>query len=55
VARQVGVSAVAVTGWEMGRFCPTHDHLVALARLFDVTVDDLLGVRRRRRSNGSRS
>ena len=44
VAEIVGVSRTAVTRWEQGEIEPRLDHLAALAGLFGVTADHLLGL-----------
>ena len=44
VAESVGVSRTAVTRWETGEIEPKLDHLAALAQLFGVTSDHLLGL-----------
>ncbi|MBR6950750.1 MAG: helix-turn-helix transcriptional regulator [Oscillospiraceae bacterium] len=44
VAEIVGVSRTAVTRWEKGEIGPKLDHLAALAVLFGVTADHLLGL-----------
>lgn len=43
LAAKIGVSRQAVTKWETGAGTPDVDNLVELARLFGVTVDELLG------------
>ncbi len=42
LAAQVGVSRQAVSKWELGDAMPEVDKLLALARAFGVTVDELL-------------
>ncbi len=42
LAAQVGVSRQAVSKWELGDATPEVDKLVALARAFEVTTDELL-------------
>ena len=42
LAEQVGVSRQAVSKWEAGAAAPELDKLVALARVFGVTTDQLL-------------
>ena len=44
VAEIVGVSRTAVTRWEQGEIEQRLDHLAALAGLFGVTADHLLGL-----------
>ncbi|MFN6145034.1 MAG: helix-turn-helix domain-containing protein [Planctomycetota bacterium] len=43
VARRLGVHESAVSRWESGSRFPTGEDLVALADLFEVSTDDLLG------------
>ena len=43
VAEQVGVSRQAVAKWESGDTVPDLTNSMALARLYDVTLDDLVG------------
>ena len=43
LAAQVGVSRQAVSKWELGDATPEVDKLLALARAFGVTTDELLG------------
>ena len=42
VAEKIGVSRQAVAKWENGTTTPDISNCVALARLYDVTVDELL-------------
>lgn len=42
VAEAIGVSRQAVSKWEMGASVPSTGKLLALAKLFDISVDDLL-------------
>lgn len=43
VAMTLGVKGPSVSNWESGKTMPTPDNLSALAKLFGVTVDYLLG------------
>lgn len=43
LAEKIGTSQNAVSAWERNRHKPGADFLVALADLFDVSVDALLG------------
>lgn len=45
VARALHVSGPTVCDWESGKKNPNHAHLLALARLLQVTTDTLLGLR----------
>lgn len=42
VAEQIGVSRQAVSKWEQGASEPNASNLLALSRLFGITVDELL-------------
>jgi len=43
VAESIGVSRQAVSKWESGQSDPSTTNLMALAKLFRVTPEDLLG------------
>lgn len=45
VAEKIGVSRQAVAKWESGETTPDLNNSVALARLYDVTLDDLVNHR----------
>lgn len=45
VAEKIGVSRQAVAKWENGDSLPGIDHCQALARLYDVTLDNLVSSR----------
>lgn len=42
-ASKVGVSQGSISQWETGEYEPSIKQLIALADLFDVTVDYLIG------------
>lgn len=42
VARQIGVSRQTIMNWESGENNPNVDKAIKLAKLFGVTVDELL-------------
>ena len=44
VARQMGVSRQTVMNWEDGKSVPMADKAVKLARMFGVTVEELMEV-----------
>ena len=44
VGERLGVSRQAVSKWETGETAPDIHNCVALARLYDVSVDDLVNV-----------
>lgn len=43
VARELSISAITVQNWEVGRTEPRASYVCALADLFGVTTDYLLG------------
>ena len=43
LAKKIGVTRSAVNAWEMGLSIPTAQYLVALAQLFQISTDYLLG------------
>lgn len=43
LAEKLGVSRQAVSKWERGEASPDTDNLIALARLYGVSIDELLG------------
>lgn len=53
VAKRLGCHESAVSRWESGSRFPTGEDLVALADLFEVSTDDLLGRERQYTPNGS--
>lgn len=53
VAKRLGCHESAVSRWESGSRFPTGEDLVALADLFEVSTDDLLGRSRQYAANGS--
>lgn len=53
VAKRLGCHESAVSRWESGSRFPTGEDLVALADLFEVSTDDLLGRVRQYAANGS--
>lgn len=44
LAKEIGVSMHSVFRWELGKTSPTAKELVLLARRFNVTPNELLGV-----------
>lgn len=44
VAERIGISRSSVNAWEMGISTPSTTYIVALARLFKVSTDYLLGI-----------
>lgn len=53
VARRLGCHESAVSRWESGTRFPTGEDLVALAELFEVSTDDLLGRKKQFTVSGS--
>jgi transcriptional regulator with XRE-family HTH domain len=53
VAKRLGCHESAVSRWESGSRFPTGEDLVALADLFEVSTDDLLGRARQFANSGS--
>ncbi|MBL8733270.1 MAG: helix-turn-helix transcriptional regulator [Planctomycetes bacterium] len=53
VAKRLGCHESAVSRWESGSRFPTGEDLVALADLFEVSTDDLLGRGRQFAASGS--
>ncbi len=43
IAEMLDVSRQAVTKWETGQTTPSSDNLIALANLYDVSLDELIG------------
>ena len=46
LAKKLGVTRSAVNAWEMGLSVPTAQYVVALAQLFHISTDYLLGLDR---------
>lgn len=46
VSEKLCISRQAISGWENGRGCPTIEHLILLASLYNTTVDSLLGIKK---------
>ena len=43
LAEKIGVSRHAVSKWERAESSPDTDKLIALSRLYDITLDDMVG------------
>ena len=43
LAEQMGVSRQAVTKWEVDQSAPSSEKLIALAKLFQISLDELIG------------
>ena len=48
LAKRIGVARTSVAMWETGETTPSPKKLVALAKLFDVSVDDICALIERR-------
>lgn len=46
IAELLGVSRQAVTKWEAGQTTPSSDNLIALAKLYNVPLDELVGTKK---------
>ena len=44
LGQQIGVSTVAIRSWERSARSPGAEHLISLSRVFDVSVDSMLGI-----------
>ena len=44
LAKEIGVSAIAVSRWERGLQIPNVDYAVTIAKFFNVSADYLLGL-----------
>lgn len=44
VSQETGISSSTLSSWKTGRYTPKIDKLLLIAKLFDVTVTDLLEV-----------
>lgn len=42
VAKETGISTVTLSAWKNGKYTPKVDKLVKIAKLFGVTIDELL-------------
>lgn len=43
-AKRIAVSPASVSGWEVDRFRPRADRLQQIAKLFGITLSELLGL-----------
>lgn len=57
VAEHLGIARQSVSKWERGEITPDSDNLIALAQLYNTSLDDLLvsPLRPRRRRNLTRT
>ena len=42
VCQETGIATSAMSGWKNGKFTPKIDKMVKIAKLFGVTIDELL-------------
>lgn len=47
VAAKIGVSRQAVTKWESDKSYPSSENLLALASIYNVSVDELIGIKKK--------
>lgn len=43
VAKKIGIDQTNISNWENNKTRPEYEHLFALADVFDVSLDELLG------------
>lgn len=53
LADQLGVSRQAVSKWERGEASPDTDNLIELARIYGISLDELLGLKKEEPKNGN--
>ncbi len=46
VAKLIGIDQTNISSWENDKTRPEYENLIKLARIYDVTIDELLGVER---------
>ena len=46
VANELGVSRQSISLWETNQASPSMENLIAIAKLFDISLDDLVGIAR---------
>ena len=44
VAKILGIAQTNISNWENNHTRPEYEHLVRLARIYDVSIDKLLGI-----------
>ena len=52
LAKQIGVTRQAVSKWESGAALPSVDNIVELARVLEISVDELLQLKEKERESG---
>lgn len=51
IAEAVGCTQMAVSSWVVGRRTPSVKYMVAFARLFDVSIDYLIGLTNKKKGD----
>lgn len=46
VAKLIGIDQTNISSWENDKTRPEYENLIKLAKIYDVTIDELLGVER---------
>ena len=54
LADKLGVSRQAISKWERGEASPDTDNLIELARIYDTSLDELLGLKKDESESGSK-
>ena len=44
VARRIGIKQTNISSWENNKTRPEYENLIKLSNIYDVTIDELLGV-----------
>lgn len=44
VSKETGIPTSVMSSWKNGKYTPKVDRLVKIAKLFNVTMDELLGI-----------
>lgn len=44
VSKETGIPTSVISSWKNGKYTPKVDRLVKIAKLFNVTMDELLGI-----------
>ena len=47
IAEQLGVTKQTISNWEKGKRTPDINHLIKLANIYQVTLDNLIGIDKR--------
>lgn len=46
VAKLIGIDQTNISSWENDKTRPEYENLIKLAKIYDTTIDELLGVER---------